>query len=150
MGEYQDYQIIIHVLSQATCAETYSNCCGGINIQWLNQKGGMQNYYFNGVRTFEVRQEEIKQFVDANSISRYSDRGKVYEGEIASTKAIPKTHADMLDSLRYSIQAYVNLDDVLYPILIDAEGYTKYKSKDKKYDVYLKFIYADPIKIQTQ
>jgi hypothetical protein len=92
----------------------------------------MQNYYFNGARTFEVRQEEIKQFVDANSISRYSDRGKVYEGEIASTKAIPKAHADMLDSLRYSIQAYVNVDDVLYHILIDAEGYTKYKSKDKK------------------
>jgi hypothetical protein len=149
-GESVEYQLLIHVISADDCAERYANCCGGVNMQWLNQVGGMQNYYFNGVRTFEVSQDEAKRYIDYNSIARYTDRGNVYNGEIVSTKAIPKAHADMLDSLRYAIQAWVNVDDVLYPIVIDNESYTKYKSKDKKYDVYVKFIYSEPIRIQTQ
>lgn len=149
VGESIDYQVIVHVLSDDECSELYDNCCDGINIQWLNQVGGMQNYYFNGVKTFEVSQENAKRYIDYNKIARYSDRGNVYNGMIVSTKAVPQSHVDLLDSLRYSIQAYENRDDVLYPILIDPESYTKYKSKDKKFDVYLKFIYADPVKIQT-
>ena len=150
VGESVEYQILIHVIAASECSDRYSNCCGGVNMQWLNQVGGMQNYYFNGVRTFEVSQEEAKRYIDYNSIARYTERGNVYNGEIVSTKAIPKAHADLLDSLRYAIQAWVNVDDVLYPVVIDNESYTKYKSKDKKYDVYVKFIYAEPVKIQTQ
>lgn len=148
VGESTTLLLKVHV--RESCEELYDNCCDGMNIQWLNQVGGMQNYYFNGVKTFEVTQENAKRYIDYNKIARYSDRGNVYKGMIVSTKAIPQEHVDLLDSLRYSIQAYENRDDVLYPILIDPESYTKYKSKDKKFDVFIKFIYAEPVKIQTQ
>jgi len=145
-----DFKIIVNVLED--CTNLYSNCCtaNSVNVQWVNQAGGMQNYYFNGVQTIEVSQENAKRFIDPNNIARYSERGQVYDGKIISTKKIPQSHVDLLDSLRYSIQAYINVDDVLFPIIIDPESYTKYKSKDKVFDVFLKFIFADPVKIQTQ
>jgi len=166
---FGEYRLIVNILpspinvAAQNCFNTYNNCClpGGVHIQWLNQVGGMQNYYFNGVRTFEVSQEDSRNYIDYNNISRYSDRGEVYQGETVSTKAIPKSHVDLLDSLRYSIQAYVveTVTDnpnfgtgfkILNPIRISPDSFTKYKSNEKKFDVYLNFIYADPVKIQTQ
>lgn len=152
-GEQSQLKLVHLVVTvEKECRPLYDTCgaCGGVNIQWVNQTGGMQNYYFSGVREFDVSQDNAKKYIDPGKVNRYSTRGQVYKGEVVTTKAIPKTHVELLDSLRYAIQAWVNVDDRLYPIVIDSDSYVKYKSKDKFFDVSMRFLYADPVNIQSQ
>lgn len=157
---------VIKIVVQNSFDVLVDNCCGGnMMITWLNREGGMQNYFFTGVRTFEMRAGDVKRFTDSANITRYSQRGRVYRGMVLTTGPISQTEADMLDSLQYSIQAYhvdpdlialsdqlavVQLPEQNRPILLDNQSYTKYKTRDKFYEVSIKFIYAEPVTVQGQ
>lgn len=157
---------VVKIVVQNSFDIEVDNCCGGnMMIVWLNREGGMQNYFFTGVRTFEMRAGDIKRFTDSTNITRYSQRGRVYRGMVLTTGPISKAEADMLDSLQYSIQAYhidpelIGLSDQLAVlplpgqtrhILLDNQSYTKYKTRDKFYEVSIKFIYAEPVTVQGQ
>jgi hypothetical protein len=132
----------------------YVNCCDNdINIGWFNRLGGWQNYIFSGVKTFEVQIDDTKTFKSFERVKKFSEITGVYEGEIVTTGNIPKAHADYLDSLRYSIQAYVYNEETSawdLPILVDVESWVKYSSRDKLFDVRIRFIYATEKIIQSQ
>lgn len=133
--------------------EEFDNCCDNqTNIVWLNREGGYQNYIFSGLKTFEVKGGNAKTF-KRDGIVKYYEREDVYDGRVVTTSAITKAHVDYLDSLRYSIQAWEwdESDDSFREILVDVENFVKYTSRDNGiYDVAIRFIYADSIKIQTQ
>jgi hypothetical protein len=132
----------------------YVNCCDNdINIGWFNRLGGWQNYIFSGVKTFEVKVEDTKTFKSFERVKKFSEITGVYEGEIVTTGNIPQAHADYLDSLRYSIQAYVYNETTSawdLPILVDVNSWVKYSSRDKLFDVRIRFIYATEKIIQSQ
>lgn len=124
-------------------------------IAWLNREGGWSYFYFKGKRTIQVKIPEGKQYVQADYISRYNERPDVFDGEVVTTGSIPKASLDLLESLKYSVQAYV-LDGAFTatvnyrPIIINAEDFIKSKTGDNFFDVTVTFIYAERVQIQTQ
>jgi hypothetical protein len=158
------FNAIVKIEVLAQCTQAIDNCCGDMyNIMWLNREGGIQNYYFKGVRTYDMRAGEVIKYIDANNISNYATRGNVYKAVVCTTGPITKYQADLLDSLQFAIKAYrlhdelidlagtMNLDDIegtYTDILLDNQSYTKYKSRDKFYEVTIKFIYAVPVAVQ--
>lgn len=133
--------------------DLYTNCCGDRNLAWLNIEGGWQNYIFSGIKTFNVDIQDSKQFKTSGLVQKHSEITGVYTGELISTGDIPKAHADALDGLRRSIQVFLYNDETEawdIPLLLDVGSYTKYNSRDKFWDVRVKFIYAEEILVQTQ
>jgi hypothetical protein len=132
----------------------YDNCCDNqCNIAWLNLQGGWQNYIFTGIKTFEVDQDNGNTFKTLNKTIKWSERKEVYNAVVCTTGNIPKAHVDYLDSLRYSIQAFLynsttNAFDI--PILIDSDSFVKYTSRQKLFDVSIRFLKAKEIQVQRQ
>lgn len=147
----ETYYIRINVVAEAF--DLYANCCGDRNIAWYNIQGGWQNYIFTGIKTFQVEVGNSKQFKTSGLVQKHSQINDVYNGELISTGDIPQSHVNALDGLRYAIQAFLYNDateawDI--PILLDVDSFTKYKSRDKFFEVRVKFIYAEEILVQTQ
>jgi len=146
------YQVNILV---ANCVETtFENCCDNVcNIVWLNREGGWQNYIFTGIKTFEVRQDKPTQYMEFMNVRKYAERKNVFEGVVCTTGNVPKSHVDYLDSLRYSIQAFLFntvTEEWDIPIAIDSESWVKYNTKDKLFDIRISYIKAKEVKIQSQ
>ncbi len=133
---------------------SYDNCCDNqCNIAWLNREGGWQNYIFTGVKEFNVSIGDTNTFVNNNLEQKYSEIKGVYNGRICSTGDIPKSHVDILESLQYAIQSFLyNTETELFdiPILIDKKDFVKYRTRDKFFDVKIRFILAEQVLIQTQ
>lgn len=151
---YDDF-MTIEIVTDLSCGlEEYDVCCtDACNIAWLTRQGGWQNYIFPGVKEWRVEVGDAKTFKTNQPIIKYSEVRDVYNGKICSTGDIPKSHVDLLDSLQYAIQAYMwNADTENWdiPILIDKKSFVKYKTRDKFYDVKIRFIYAEELLVQTQ
>lgn len=151
------YKIVINVTFNQY--DTYSNCCETEtnkhrNITWLGIHGGWQNYIFTGIKTIQVDAGRDKQFKTNEYVLKHSEVNDVYDGEIITTGDIPKSHVDLLDGLRAkSIQAFLyneETDAWDIPIIVDRSSYSKYKTRDKFFEVRLKFIYAEEILVQSQ
>ena len=130
-----------------------NNCCGDRNLAWLNIQGGWQNYIFTGIKTFQVEVNGSKQFKTNEYISKHSQIEGVFNGEVITSGDIPKAHVDALDNLKYAIQVFMYNEETEawdIPLLVDVGSFTKYQSRDKFYEVRLKFIYATEILVQTQ
>ena len=103
--EVAELTVKVNVL--ASCETASDVCCTNAEqIVWINRDGGLQNFYFDGVREFNIDQRDDEEYVDSGNTSRYSTSGKVKDGRIFSTKNITKTELNALDSLNYSIQAW--------------------------------------------
>jgi hypothetical protein len=151
-GETIEYEVEINI---SNCNQVaYDNCCDNqCNIAWLNLQGGWQNYIFTGIKTFEVDQDNGNTFKTLNKTIKWSERKEVYNAVVCTTGSIPKAHVDYLDSLRYSIQAFLynsttNAFDI--PILIDSDSFVKYTSRQKLFDVSIRFLRAKEIQVQRQ
>jgi hypothetical protein len=143
--------IVIRVNVLASCETASDVCCTNAEqIVWINRDGGLQNFYFDGVREFNIDQRDDEEYVDSGNTSRYSTSGKVKDGRIFSTKNITKTELNALDSLNYSIQAWHLSGYEYLPISIAKGGYTKYNSRDRRFNASIRFTYSTPINIQTQ
>jgi len=132
-------------------------CVDACNIAWYDREGGWLNYIFSGVKTYKVRIGKDGSFIevgDEGALTQKNNEIKgVYDAKICSTRDAPQTHIDELDSLRYSIQAFLyntatSTWDI--PILLDKKNFTKYKSRDKFFEVKIQYILAEEILIQTQ
>lgn len=150
-GEEVVWTIQLNVV--ADTLTLYNNCCGDRNIAWYNIQGGWQNYIFTGIKEFRVEVSNSKQFKTNEYVSKHSQIDGIFDGEVISSGDIPRSHVDVLDGLKYSIQVYLyNTDTEAWdiPLLVDVGSFTKYKSRDKFFEVRLKFIYATEILVQTQ
>jgi hypothetical protein len=123
-------------------------------IIWLNRQGGYSSFAFVGKTIFQVTIPEGKSFIQGDNVKRYSDRPGVYDGEIITTGSIPQVALDLLESLKYCVQAYVaGGNDFFFrlePIFIDAEDFIKRKTGDNFFDVSVRFVYAERVQIQSQ
>lgn len=132
--------------------EEFDNCCDNqTNIVWLNRQGGYQNYIFSGIKTIQVDGGDGNTF-KRDGLKKYYERTGVYDGRIVTTSSIAQSHVDYLDSLRYSIQAWEwdETDDSFREILVDVQNFVKYTTRQKLFDVAIRYIYSDEIVIQTQ
>jgi hypothetical protein len=148
-GATETYYVDILI---ANCIEsTFENCCDDqCNIVWLNREGGFQNYIFTGIKTFEVESGDAETYKDFGRVIKYSEKKDVYSGMICTTGNIPRTHVDYIDSLKISIQAWLIRDGGYTPILLDVGSFVKYTSREKLFDVRVRFIMAQEIVIQSQ
>lgn len=150
--EQEPFEIQINVTQ---CIEDfYDNCCTfDCNIAWLNRQGGWQNYIFTGIRTYEIEQESGSTFKTIDKVKKWAEKTEVFEAVICTTGNVPRSHIDYIDSLRYSIQAYLFNEQTQkfdIDILLDSESYTKYTSRQKFFDVAIRFLKTKEIIIQSQ
>lgn len=145
IGEY-----IIYVYD--SCSVQSDICCGSNpqTIRWLSTCGGIKEFVFNGLKTFDIRIGSAVTFKNSSLQKLYAQRQDVYTGKLISTGDISKDQADFLDELKYCIQAWEWDGTTATPIIVDNESYTKYKSSDKFYDVNLKYAICEEIQVQTQ
>lgn len=154
-----DYNIII-VVSAQIIAIPVEVCCvekKQCNIAWLPREGGWVNWIFTGIRTVKVKMKRantFKQLDECGDLAlKYSERPDIYDALICTSGDITLTQTEYLDSLKESIQAFAYNDDngrFDIPVLVDSKSYTKYKTKDKFFEVKVSFIFATEIKVQTQ
>lgn len=143
------------------CTETVEVCCNNqVNVKWVNQAGGIQNWIFTGIKTSEIQLGDSVSYMGLNiqdrtgvdyitRAERYSSRGRCYRAFIVTSDHIRKADIDALRSLRFAIQAWVVDDDAGdVPIIIDPDDVSEYTTRTKFYSVKLRFRTAIPIAIQ--
>jgi len=147
-------EYIVELVMLNYCTVEIDNCGKTNVLTWLNREGGWSYFSFSGVTTFEVKIPQGKAFQNADYIQRYHSRPDVYRGMQVTTGPIPQQALDLLESLKYSVQAYLIEDattrPVYIPIVIQDGDFTKRKTTDKRFDVTVKFIVAEQVQIQTQ
>ena len=136
----------------ATCSsEQTVTCCGGaINLRWLGREGAIKEWVFPGVREYDVRIGDANTFKNSDYQLQYSERKDIYTGKSISTGNISKAQADFLDELRYSIQVWEWDGTTATPIVVNNDSFFKYRSKDKLYDITIRYVVAEQIQVQTQ
>ena len=148
-------EYIVELIMLAACSEDVTvRDCNETLIVWLNREGGWSQFYFTGKTTYEVQIPDGKTYINSDFVLRYFDRSKVYKGELLTTGSIPQSALELMESLKYSLQAYKvdysNPLDIKYiPILLQDGDYTKRKTGEKIFDVSVKMIYAQEVTIQT-
>lgn len=134
------------------CTTEQEVCCTdeSVTIRWLGREGGIKQWTFTGVKTFDVRVGDANKFKNNNLQAQYSQRSNIYYGKVITSGSISKVQSDFLDELKYSIQAWEVDGTTVLPILINNESFDKYKSTQKFYDTSLAYIAAEEVRIQTQ
>jgi hypothetical protein len=131
--------------------EEIDNCCSdeNINIVWLNRQGGRGNFIFTQRRDYKVNIGDKKTYI-TKDIKRYSEINKVYNAVTVYATGLSLNQIDFLDTLRYSIQAWVFVNEIFIPIILDVESFDKYNTKENMYDISITFNYAEQLNIQRQ
>lgn len=156
-GEVVEYIVELVMLSYCSVDIDGQGCKadGQRVLAWLNREGGWSYFTFAGKTTFEVTIPEASRYQNSDYILRNNSRDGVYDGELVTTGDIPVEALDLLASLKTSVQAYF-IDGwetsypVYKPIVIQDGDFIKRKTGDKRFDVSVKFIYAEKVQIQTQ
>lgn len=131
--------------------EIIDNCCSdeNINIVWLNRQGGRGNYIFSQRKDFNVEVGKKNNYIK-NDIKKYSEIKNVYNGMKVYATGLTLNQIDFLDTLRYSIQAWVYVNQIFIPIFLDIDSFEKYNTKENMYEISLSFIFAEQLNIQRQ
>jgi hypothetical protein len=120
-------------------------------IVWINRQGGRCCYTFDQRVNYEGLIGDAKVF-DTGVFNKYNNRGKNYDYVSIYKTGISNEEVDLIESLRYSIQAW-EFDiktATARPILIDSNSYGKYNTKINLNDIVLKYKIATYKLIQTQ
>jgi len=140
------------------CAAEIATCCdeSAVGIRWLGREGGIKQWNFSGVKTFDVEVGDANTFKNSDMQLQYSQRKDIYNGKLVTTGNITKAQADFLDEVKYAIQVWEWTDSdtpgtfYAIPITVNNDSFTKYKSRDKLFDVSLKYVISQEVIIQTQ
>lgn len=153
-GTTDEYIVELVMLDFCAVPVQNQNCSKVKVLTWLTREGGWAYFSFSGNRTFEVKIPQGKTFQSSDYVLRYNTRPDVYTGMQLTTGPIPEQALDLLESLKYSVQAYFIEDGgsapLYMPIVIQDGDFTKRKTTDKRFDVTVKFIFAEQVQIQTQ
>lgn len=142
----------INIAMKNECPASEALCCSddAIVIRWLSRTGGIKEWRFNGVKTYDVSVGDAIAFKNSDLQAQYAQRSGIYTGKLITSGDITQAQADFLDELKYSIQAWEWDGETATPILIENNSFLKYKSTDKFYDVSLKYVIAQEVIMQTQ
>lgn len=131
--------------------EEIDNCCSddNVNIVWLNRQGGRGNFIFSQRRDYNVEVGKKNTYI-TNDIKKYAEIKNVYNGMKVYATGLTLNQIDFLDTLRYSIQAWMFKNNNFIPILLDVDSFEKYNTKENMYEISLSFIFAEQLNIQRQ
>lgn len=168
-GDGNEYIIRLRVSEYVAFGLSYPqiefiNSCGnnykGINIVWLTQQGGWDNFYFSGKRyIYDTESEESKTFIDSNKVQRKFEVGATYKGVAVSTGVISLKENEKLNSLMTSVQAFFYDEDLPFyygwnarftPILFNSDAMVILDSNEKNVSRLFRFKIAKEVNIQTQ
>lgn len=135
----------------SSCLPEYNFCSPyRAPILWLNPAGGWSTYCFKGKKTFGVTIGQSRQFKTTTKTVKHYSRTDIYKTIGILSGEIPVTHAAFIESLKYSIQAYLITTSGYIPILIEEKDFDLYEEGNglMTYNVPLKI--ATEINVQTQ
>jgi hypothetical protein len=143
--------LIVEVVDSLTDSVTNCNNSDTITINWITREGGRATYLFDQRKDFKGIIGDSKTF-DNNGTIKYIYRGKNFDYKVVYKTGISDDEVDLLESLRYSIQAWeYNQDtDASTPILLDSNSYDLYAPKGELNEVTLKYRIATYKEIQNQ
>ena len=146
-----DACLIVEVVDSLTDSITTCNNSDTITLVWITREGGRATYLFDQRKDFKGIVGDFKTF-DNNGIIKYINRGKNFVYKVVYKTGITDDEVDLLESLRYSIQAweYNATTDVSTPILLDSNSYDLYSTKTQLNEVNLKYRIATYKEIQNQ
>ena len=146
-----DACLIIEVVNSLTDSITTCNNSDTITLVWITREGGRASYMFDQRKDFKGIVGDVKTF-DNNGTVKYINRGKNFLYKVIYKTGISDEEVDLLESLRYSIQAweYNATTDVSTPILLYSKSYDLYSTKTKLNEVNLKYRIATYKEIQNQ
>jgi hypothetical protein len=125
-----------------------------LQVIWKNRAGGWNNYWLMQDKGYSVDQEEGKTYINLNDEKKWTSRGNIYDVVEINNQLVPKSHVDLVRSLKDSIQAYIgtDLNDPLtfVPIILDEESFSLYKTGEEFYSFSFNFKYAKKRKVQLQ
>lgn len=147
-------EYIVELIMQECNTEINVRDCNETLLTWLNREGGWSYFYFTGKTEYKVQIPDGKTYINSDFVKRYFDRSKVYKAELLTTGDIQQEALDLLESLKYSIQAYkVDTSDPnqteLIPIFLEDGDYTKRKTGERIFDASVNIVYAQEVTIQT-
>jgi hypothetical protein len=138
-------------LSPVNCYVTYFGANTSKCIVWINREGGRSSYTFDQRKDYNGIVGENKTF-DNNGTVKYFNRGKNFDYITVYKTGLSDTEADLIESLRYCIQAWeydINTN-ISTPITVDSNSYSKYSTKNKMNEINLKYRIATYKLIQNQ
>lgn len=146
-----DACLIVEVVDSLTDSITTCNNSDTITLVWITREGGRATYLFDQRKDFKGIVGDFKTF-DNNGTIKYINRGKNFVYKTVYKTGISDEEVDLLESLRYSIQAweYNSTTDVSTPILLDSNSYDLYSTKTQLNEVNLKYRIATYKEIQNQ
>ena len=146
-----DACLIVEVVDSLTDSITTCNNSDTITLIWITREGGRVTYLFDQRKDFKGIVGDVKTF-DNNGTIKYINRGKNFVYKTVYKTGISDEEVDLLESLRYSIQAweYNSTTDVSTPILLDSNSYDLYSTKTQLNEVNLKYRIATYKEIQNQ
>lgn len=146
-----DACLIVEVVDSLTDSITTCNNSDTITLVWITREGGRATYLFDQRKDFKGIVGDFKTF-DNNGTIKYINRGKNFVYKVVYKTGITDDEVDLLESLRYSIQAweYNSTTDVSTPILLDSNSYDLYSTKTQLNEVNLKYRIATYKEIQNQ
>ena len=146
-----DACLIVEVVDSLTDSITTCNNSDTITLVWITREGGRGTYLFDQRKDFKGIVGDVKTF-DNNGTIKYINRGKNFVYKTVYKTGISDEEVDLLESLRYSIQAweYNSTTDVSTPILLDSNSYDLYSTKTQLNEVNLKYRIATYKEIQNQ
>jgi len=146
-----DACLIIEVVDSLT--ETLGTCSNKtpITLVWIAREGGVGTYIFDQRKDFGGDIGDSKTY-DNNGTIKYISRGKNFPTKTVYKTGITNTEVDLLESLRYSIQAweYNDTTDTCTPIILDSKSYDLYAPKGELNQVTLSYRIATYKTIQSQ
>lgn len=125
-------------------------------LLFLTREGGWSYFIFNGKKSFEITIPEAKKYINTDSVTYNNARPGVFNGETLTTGAVELRALDLLQALKQSIQVYyvenvtVSGDQIYKPVILLDRDFVKRKTGEDRFDVAVKFLYADEQQIQTQ
>lgn len=126
-------------------------------LYFLTREGGWQLMEFVGKKSITVTLPEARTYKNSKYTLYNNSRRNVYNGAILSTGSIPEEALELLQELKESIQVYyvdnyslLGNQKILKAVILQDGDYVKFATGEKRWDVKVKFIYAQERKIQTQ
>lgn len=148
---YEEGQATITLIVVENLFDEIDNCCSddNVNIVWLNRQGGRGNFIFSQRKDYNVEVGKKNTYI-TNDIKKYAEIKNVYNGMKVYATGLTLNQIDFLDTLRYSIQAWMFKNNNFIPILLDVDSFEKYNTKENMYEISLSFIFAEQLNIQRQ
>jgi hypothetical protein len=155
-------EYIIIIEKTATCeGNVFTNkCCPSINLVWVNQNGGFENYIFSGKRqVYEVTEGESETFKTYDMTIKNAEIAGIYTTVLVNTGVMPSSHLAKIESLKKSIQAwlydetlpiYYEFDKRFTPIFLDREAIITADNREQVIERTIKFRVAKEANIQSQ